>query len=256
MKICQDALVTALLLVNVSAFAQGSEPPDEMNPPVPADMAGPLEKAPHEAPPVEAESAPHVTFSRGTYREGIERLRIVRRENTANNIALQAAISIGVSLLSRGVVLGAAGFSKEDLLGDEVEGLDASVSENPAVSDLPRAVGESALRIYRERRADGTNPSAAPPAEFPAVVMPRSWKLVYENLSGDDELFRLNFGAALTWKPRFLVIQGRPTVCSYLSESATLSQWRESGWQRLREERSRALLNCAKTFDAALPDWL
>ena len=73
--------------------------------------------------------------------------------------------------------------------------------------------------------------------------------LVYENLAGSDELYRLNFGAELG-RPGFM---RPPAACSYESEPVAWAAWQADHWQRLRDERAKAVARCTTTL-AATPE--
>ena len=221
---------------------------------LPADAAKVLPEA---APAIVA--VPRMRFIRGTYKEGIEQLRIVQREHTSANIALQVGVNIGLALLTRSTgTFGVAGqgFSKGDLAGAPVEGLqDAALRENPAVSELPRALGVRAAQIYSGQIAAAERAEPAPD-ELPVVLLPGAWHLVYESLGSDDGLYRLTFGAQVNWPPRLFRVPSRPLACNFASDPATLDQKRLGDWRRLREERAKAVAACTATLGDGLADWL
>ena len=86
-------------------------------------------------------SQTRLLFSRGFYRPGIERLRVVRRDGTITNIVGQVALSVAVSMLTGTTTVGAQGFTKDNLAGDTLEELkDDPLGVNPAISDLNDAL--------------------------------------------------------------------------------------------------------------------
>jgi hypothetical protein len=202
-------------------------------------------------------------FSRGALKPGIEGLRVVRRENTINNVAGQVATSVAASVLSGGIAIGGNGFSKGDLAGTTLEELkDDPVAVNPALNDLNDALSRVATDIYRGRVAaaratalqDGSTPeeiedTSKVPVEADTPLHPGAWHLVYENLAGSDELYRLNFGAELG-RPGFM---RPPAACAYQSEPIAWTQWQADHWQRLREERVKAVAYCTAKL-AATPE--
>jgi hypothetical protein len=214
------------------------------------------------APPVAEATAPQtrLLFSRGFYKPGIERLRVVRRENTGNYVAGQVALNVAFSLLAGGVAIGAQGFSKDDLAGSTLDELkDDPLGVNPAINDLNDALSKVATDIYRKRAeaahatalTDGSTPEEIEEAgrvqkEADTPLHPGPWHLVYENLSGTDELFRLKFGAELG-RPGFM---RPPAACFYQSEPVAWTQWQADNWQRLREERAKAVASCIETLSA------
>ena len=123
----RTALCATLILAHAMVFAQPADtlPADassampEVVAPLPA--AGEGASAPS-ADPIQA-TPPKVEFSRGSYREGIETLRIVRREDTSRNIAVQVGLNVALIALTGGAALSARGFSKDALAGTAVEGL-------------------------------------------------------------------------------------------------------------------------------------
>jgi hypothetical protein len=206
------------------------------------------------------EAKTRVLFNRGLYKPGIEQLRVVRRENTTNNVATQVALSVGLSLLSRGVAFGAQGFSKDDLAGVNLEELQNDpVAVNPAMNDLKDALSLVATDIYRKRTAqalalakqDGSTAKEIEEAgrvqtEADTPLHSGSWHLIYENLPGTDELFRLKFSAELG-RAGFM---RPPAVCRYESEAIPWLQWQADHWQMLRDERAKAVTRCAEVLSA------
>ena len=194
------------------------------------------------------------------YKPGIEQLRVVRRENTMNNIAGQVALNIALSVIAGGVSVGAQGFSKDDLGGTTLEALkDDPLGVNPAISELNDALSKVATDIYRKRAeaayatalTDGSTPEEIEEARKVQAVadtplLPGSWHLVYENLTGSDELYRLKFGAELG-RAGFM---RPPAACFYQSEPVAWNEWQADNWQRLREERAKAVARCTETLSA------
>ena len=201
----------------------------------------------------EGAKVPRVTVAGAGHPDGYEGLRIVHRADTGSSIALQVGLNVGLALLTRGVAF--QSFSKDDLRGTPVEGIDAELARNPAISELPQAVAEMAVRLHAQRKAAGEAPDALPD-ELPVAVFVGPWSLVYENLAGSDELYRLRFGAALNWKPRPFAVHARPQGCSWKSDALTLTEWQANDWQQLREQRAMASAACQKNFEAVLADWI
>lgn len=240
----------ALSFVGVSAQAQVTVPEVPVRPTSAAADA----PAPHET---------RLRFDRGTYKHGIEGLRVVKRQNTLNNVAGQVALNVAVSLLAGGATFGARGFGKDELAGDPLEDLQGDpVVVNPAISDLNDALSRVATEIYRRRAAaaretalqDGSTPeeieeASRIPAEADTPLHPAAWHLIYENLTGSDELFRLKFGAELG-RGGFM---RPPAVCAYQSEPIAWTEWQADHWHRLRDERAKAVAACAETL-AATPE--
>lgn len=202
-------------------------------------------------------------FDRSSYKPGIERLRVVKRENTINNAAAQVFLSVAASALAGGVSIGGQGFSKDHLAGTDLDELNGDpVAVNPAISDLNDALSRVATEIYRKRAEtahaealqDGSTPEEIEEAsqvqkEADTPLRPGAWHLVYENLSGSDELFRLKFGAELG-RPGF---RRPPAICAYESEPIAWAQWKSDNWQRLRDERAKAVTRCTEAL-AATPE--
>ena len=263
------ALTCGIALAVIGLSVHAAEP-DAPAPSVqPAAIAAdiPAPSPPSVAPPAEAAAAPQtrVRFNRAAYKSGIERLRVVRRENTGNYVAGQIALNVALSLIAGGVSIGAQGFSKDELAGTTLEELkDDPVSANPAIGELTDALSKVATDIYRKRAeaahalalTDGSTPEEIEEAgrvqkEADTPLNPGPWHLVYENLTGTDELFRLKFGAQLG-RPGFM---RPPAACYYQSEPVTWTQWQADNWQRLREERAKAVASCTETL-AATPEKL
>lgn len=195
-----------------------------------------------------------VLFNRGMYKQGIERLRVVKRQNTFNNVAGQVALNVALIALTRSA--GAQGFSKDELAGDEIPELAGNPAlENPATNDLADSLGRVTTRFYAQRaieaiavaRTDGSTPQEIAdvsqlPKDAGTPLTAGRWHLVYENVSAGDELYRLKFGAQLGRTFR------GPVVCSHVSEPVRWAAWQANGWQRLSEERAKAVSQCTATL--------
>ncbi|WP_323500062.1 hypothetical protein [Variovorax sp. RTB1] len=197
-----------------------------------------------------------VVFNRGMYKPGIERLRVVRRQNTVNNVAAQVALNIALIALTRGAAV--QGFSKDELAGDAMPELaNDPVSANPASQDVANGLGRMATRFYARRaieavavaKTDGSTPeeiadASQIPKDLGTALNPTGWQLVYENIASGDDLYRLKFGAQLgrTFKG--------PVVCGYVSEPLGWAAWQVDGWQHLREERAKAVTRCTTDLGA------
>ncbi|WP_198086740.1 hypothetical protein [Variovorax sp. E3] len=257
-RTCGIALAVACL----SAHAE----PDTA---APAAAAAPAAPAATEAPAAESgkpalpAQQTRVRFERGFYKPGYERLRVIRRDSTIGNIAGQVALSVAVSLFTGNVNVAAQGFSKDQLAGDTLdEFANDPASVNPAISELNDTLSKLATEIYRKRAeaayatalTDGSTPeeieeARQQPKEADTPLYPGPWHLVYENLAGTDELFRLKFGAELG-RPGFM---RPPAACYYQSEPVAWAQWKADNWQLLRDERAKAVASCTEAL-AAIPE--
>lgn len=249
------ACVIALAISGFSAHAV--EPEASAAPSATAAADTPVPSQPSAAPQT------RLLFNRGFYKPGIERLRVVRRDGTITNIVGQVALSVAVSMLTGTTTVGAQGFTKDNLAGDTLEELkDDPVGVNPAISGLNDALSKVATDIYRKRAEaayatalkDGSTREEIEEArqvqkEADTPLHPGPWHLVYENLAGSDELFRLKFGAELG-RAGFM---RPPFACLYQSEPVAWTQWKADNWQRLREERAKAVAACTETL-AATPE--
>ncbi|WP_256221491.1 hypothetical protein [Variovorax sp. OK605] len=231
----------------------------------PATLAteAPAAQAPAEPVAASAPALPQtrVLFKLGVYKPGIEKLRVVRREDTVGHAAGQVALNVAFAVLAGGMA--AQGFSKDDLGGTTLAALEQDpLGVNPAISDLTDALGKVATGIYRKRAeaahalalTDGSTPeeiaeAAKVQAQADTPLLPGPWHLVYENLLGSDELFRLKFGAQLG-RAGFM---RPPAECFYQSEPVAWAQWQADNWQRLREERAKAVAACTAAL-AATPE--
>lgn len=197
------------------------------------------------------------------YPSGFEQLRIVRRDHTGQAVATQVALNVGLAVVTGGRGGFVQGFSKNELIGDAVPELAGqSWASNPGLKELPQALGEIATRVYAARawtelergRSEGgwtredMHAAAQLPAEADAPVNPGVWRLVYENLSGQDELYRLQFSAGLGLASLRFGLPPMPANCFYQSEPAAWTAWQADSWQRLREERAKALGQCIETL--------
>jgi len=198
-----------------------------------------------------------------SYPGGFEQLRVVRRDHTGQAVAAQVALNVGIAVVTGGRAGFAQGFSKDDLIGDAVQELAGQTwASNPGLKELPQALGEIATRVYaarawkeleRGRSESGWTredmlAAARLPAEADAPVIPGVWRLVYENLSGQDELYRLQFSASLGLGSLRFGLPPIPANCSYQSEPVAWTAWQADAWQRVREERAKALGQCVETL--------
>lgn len=197
------------------------------------------------------------------YPDGFGQLRVVRPEHTGRAIAAQVALNVGLSIATGGRSLSTQSSSKGELKGDAIAELAAQPwAANPGMKELPDALSEIATRVYaarawkeleRGRSESGWThedmiAAAQLPAQADAPVSPGAWQLVYENLSGRDDLYRLQFSATLDLaSPRF-GLPPMPAGCVYQSEPADWKTWQNDDWQRLREERAKALAQCVETL--------
>lgn len=259
LRVALHACGIALAALGCAAHAEPDVPP----PPARTTEASVAEANVATAPVSMAPAAPQtrVLFKRGVYKPGIEKLRVVRREDTAGRVAGQVALNVAFALLAGGA--GAQSFSKDDLGGTTLAALeDDPLGVNPAISDLTDTLSQVATDIYRKRAeaahalalTDGSTPeeiadAAKVQAQADTPLLPGPWHLVYENLLGSDELFRLKFGAQLG-RAGFM---RPPAECFYQSEPIAWAQWQADNWQRLREERAKAVAACTGTL-AATPE--
>ncbi|MFS2051028.1 hypothetical protein ACEN9J_35820 [Variovorax sp. Varisp41] len=197
------------------------------------------------------------------YPDGFEQLRVVRRDHAGRAVATQVALQVGLAAVTGGRALAVQGFSKEELAGDTIPELASQPwAANPGMKELPEALGEMATRVYaarawkeleRGRSESGWThedmvAAAQLPAQADAPVSPGAWHLIYENLSGKDDLYRLQFSATLDLaSPRF-GLPPMPAGCRYQSEPVAWKAWQSNDWQRLREERAKALAQCVETL--------
>ncbi|ADU36365.1 hypothetical protein Varpa_2159 [Variovorax paradoxus EPS] len=199
-----------------------------------------------------------------SYPDGFDRLRIVRRDHTGRAVAAQVALNVGLAAVTGRVGgFAAEGFSKDNLVGDPVLELAGQPwANNPGMKELPEALNEIATRVYaarawkeleRGRSESGWTredmvAAAQLPAEADAPINPGAWRLVYENLSGQDELYRLQFSAGLALASLRFGLPPMPANCFYQSEPVAWTTWQADGWLRLREERAKALAKCVETL--------
>lgn len=204
-----------------------------------------------------------------SYPVEFEPLRVVNRNDTAAAVAAQVAFNVGASAITRRTVVSVQGFSKNDLVGDPLpELMGQPWASNPGLTELPQALGEIATRVYAARAwkelergrsesgwtREDMEAAAQPQAEADALVNPGAWQLVYENLSGTDKLYRLQFSAGLALSSVHFGIPPMPAECLYQSEPADWAAWQADKWQRLREERSKALAQCVDTLGKTRAD--
>lgn len=242
-------------MVGVPPGTQASAPTQE--------QAQPAKSARPDAPVSIENQSTRLRFSRGNHKESIEELHVVRREHTMTTVGLKAALGVAASILARGPVVGTSAFSKDDLVGDTIAELQGNpLAIHPAKSDLNEALSKVATRIYRQRaeaavaeaRQDGSSPEEIAeagqlPAEAEVDLYAGPWALIYENLAGSDEQFRLSMGAALGTAG----FMRPPASCQYLSEPRAWSDWKAEDWKLLRSERAKAVDDCTHKL-AAKPE--
>lgn len=228
------------------------------------------EEAAVSAPPLSSYAAADGLVPVGTtkmrlnsYPGGLEQLRVVRRDHTGRAVASQVALNVGLAVATGGRGGVVQSFSKDELIGDAVPELAGqSWASNPGLKELPQALSEIATRVYAARAWEelerGRSESgwtredmlaaAQLPAEADAPVNPGVWRLVYENLSGQDELYRLQFSAGLGLASLRFGLPPMPANCFYQSEPVAWTAWQADAWQRVREERAKALAQCIETL--------
>lgn len=202
-----------------------------------------------------------VRLRKDNYPRGFEILQIVRREQAGRLIAGQAVLTAGVMAVTRGGFIN--GFAMGQLEGEPIAELAGqSWASHPAMQELPQALSEVATRIYAARAwrelersrvetgwsREDIEAAAQLPAEADAPLAPGYWRLVYENLTGDDDLFRLQFSASLGLAGPGYGVPPVPAQCVYVSEPVRWPDWRANEWQRLRDERVKALDGCMLVF--------
>lgn len=205
--------------------------------------------------------ATRMLLKESSYLRGVDELRVVRRVDTQAGVAAQVAFNVVTA-----AVLGSVSFesfSKTALAGSPVEELqDEALAANPGMHELLDAMSIEATRVYRARvekrlaqgREEGWTreemlEEAQVQAEADWPLNAGNWHLIYENLMGDDELYRLHLSAALG-RPGFM---RPPLECAYQSEPVAWAQWMADDWRLLREEKVKAVAQCTQQL-ATTPD--
>lgn len=87
------------------------------------------------------------------------------------------------------------------------------------------------------------------PAEARPSVTPGSWLLFPQPMGDNQEAYRLQFSASLGLG-QVAGMTLAPVRCAYRSEPVSWMGWQAEGWQRLREEREKAVAQCVRELSA------
>lgn len=115
-RAARHACGIALAVLGFAAHADVDAPATAAQPAVQAEQVE-VQPAAEAAATAPAASAPQtrLRFHRGSYKPGIEKLRVVRREDTVGNVAGQIALNVALAVLAGGVAV--RGVSKDELGG-------------------------------------------------------------------------------------------------------------------------------------------
>jgi len=179
-------------------------------------------------------------------------VRVVSRATTGRSVAIQ--IGVNVLMLALGGGVGAQGFSKNDLKGEEIaDVVDRSNINNPVstsfVAELSQSVSESISGNAEWRsRVYGR----------PLYIGGGSAALVYDELFGEKEEFRLKLSlevykrkeaGGLSFSSPYQVVD-----CSTESEQhRPLSEWSGQDYVLVKQQLTASIEECREKVVAQLP---
>ncbi|WP_395026506.1 hypothetical protein [Comamonas odontotermitis] len=180
-------------------------------------------------------------------------VQIVRREDTGNAVAGQ--VGLNVLMLALGGGIATNGFSKDDLKGAPIEGVDdRTYLQNP----VPTAFVQS-LQKAVDARMEQDKLGQTQSFRYPLVVGGGSAQLVYDTLTGAGDAnyqLLLNLDVYKRRESNW-VMPARLVQCSGRSEPAQpLSYWAEASYRNVQQELSRMLAACQDKVVAELPTLL
>lgn len=189
--------------------------------------------------------------SGGMTKSDMDDLLIVHARTTQNQVVAQVALSVAMLVLVGGV--GVSTFGKEDLKGEAPKDLkDKNRSGNPArtllLADLQRESLEWLAANPKTNELKFTQP---------LVITGASWRLIYNSLSADDQIYRLRLDVGVyKTRDKSSFFQEKIKAgkdCLYVSEPRTLNEWKANDYQAVTDSVPVAVAKCSKEFVAQLP---
>ncbi|AIR60935.1 hypothetical protein LH23_09775 [Cedecea neteri] len=171
-------------------------------------------------------------FSRPTDKQ----LRYVTQGDTAKVTALKTLQFVALTFAGGGQV---SGFSKEDLKGSEAQGvINPSITYlTPRVSDImKKEMDRQPMRKYNN----------------PLIIKPKTWRLMYKNLAGGDDNYRLIMKTTLSRSATDKIGKGNYMLVECVSTETTpeytLPQWQANNYAKVNEVTQQVLDSCLAKF--------
>lgn len=179
-------------------------------------------------------------FSRPTDKQ----LRYVTQGDTTKATALKTLQFVALAFAGGGQV---NGFSKEDLKGTQVPGV-----MNPSITYLTPRVSDI-LKSEMDRQP-------AKKYDNPLIIKPTTWKLMYKNLAGGDDNYRLIMKTTLRRltddKTAKNIFQQVDCESTETTPEYTLPQWQANNYAKVNEETQKLLDTCLAKFTTEAHNFL
>lgn len=185
--------------------------------------------------------------------EAFMELKITKTSRTKTLVAAKTLSFI----LGGGTV---TGFSKDEVIGEEItDAVNSNRIKTPAYNIHEEI--KKHLASMEEKNPQLKEKKYWTPITLTTV--PPLWNLVYENLSSNDNKYRLHFGLEIR-RSRFSVAEtlfGNQDVsssvaetCSYKSDVYLLDEWKANDYQKVAELKPQIVQKCLETFIPFLPE--
>lgn len=154
----------------------------------------------------------------------------------------------------------ATGFSKDEVIGETISDVvDSNRIKSPAYDIHEQIKAQLESMAEENPQLKGKN-YWTPIVLKPTVPL---WNLVYENLSHNDDKYRLHFGLKIS-RERFSVEKTLfgpqdvssqiDEVCSYKSDVYLLDEWKANDYQKVATLKPQIIQKCLETFTPMLPE--
>lgn len=182
-------------------------------------------------------------------------VKFVRTADTQRNVAGQVVLN--VLMLAAGGGFATKGFSKEDMKGAEIVGIDNRDNiKNQIPSTFMQNI-RSKVSAYFVEHPD----LQAKSFKNPLVVAGGGVRLIYESLTGEEaDLYRLNADMVIYKQKENGKLFSDPNVyvsCDKQSKNMfSEKQWSENSYELVRVEMEKLMAACESNIVAAMPDLL
>ena len=171
-------------------------------------------------------------------------LRLIKRSDTAKVVGLQT-----ISFILGG---SSAGFSKEDLKGNEIVDIqDKSIVQNPMPLILEN------IKAYIDLQAE-SRPLLKEKKYISLIYLQPSiprWSLIYDGSDKNVEKgYSLNFGTRMTRDISESIVKNKretdtaSVYCNYKSTPLSLSDWQANDYANVAKYKSLAIEQCSQKF--------
>jgi hypothetical protein len=195
-------------------------------------------------------------ISGGAMKPEMDDLRVVRLQETGNEIGRQVALNVALMLFTGGGALGIRIFAKEDFKGVPPEdAVDIERLKNPALKRLTAELERRSNAWLSEREKTRSQRFARP-----LVVSAATWRLVYSALNETLPTYQLRFEVGIYKsrdKPSFFTGDKRGGhSCNFVSDARPMDAWKAGDYQAVVDLEPKAVVQCAEEFTAQLPQLL